>query len=165
MVRGPTQPFFSLSSTLISPHSLEPCICLDLVSLRVMHHHPRSQMTLLNLVPHVVEWSPLVCLMCGDHNLLSVSEVVTLCIHDSCVYYDMNEINNEMIRSICFDFKPWGPHLFIYVMCIGILLHYVMLVRMHTFDTYVRHDIMRAFSSVVSDNACREVVYENEGFA
>ena len=118
-------------------------------------------MTLLNLVPDVVEWSPLVCLVCGGDNLLSVSEVVTLCILDSCVYYDMN----EMILSICFDFKPWGPHVFIYVMCIGIFLHYIILVRMHTFDTYVRHDIMRAFSSVVSDNACREVVYENEVFA
>ena len=36
-------------------------------------------------------------------------------------------------------------HVCIYVMCIEILLRYVMLARMHTFDIYVHHDIMQIF--------------------
>lgn len=51
-----------------------------------------------------------------------------LCIHDSYVYYVMNEGNNEITLIICYDFKSSGPHIFMYVMYIGILLLYVMLV-------------------------------------
>ena len=35
-----------------------------------------------------------------------------LCIHVSYVYYDMNKRINEMILT---DFKPLGPHAFMYV--------------------------------------------------
>ena len=51
----------------------------------------------------------------------------------------MDEGKEEMI------FKPWGPRTFMYVTCIRILSCYVMLVWAHTFDIYVRHDIMQVF--------------------
>ena len=38
-----------------------------------------------------------------------------------------------------------GTLCMMYVMCIGILSRYVMLVWMHTIDIYVRHDIMQVF--------------------
>ena len=41
--------------------------------------------------------------------------------------------------------KIMGPHACMYVMCIGILPRYVMLVRTCTFSIYVHHDIMQAF--------------------
>ena len=41
--------------------------------------------------------------------------------------------------------KIMGIHAYMYVMCIGILPRYVMLVRMHTFDIYICYDIMRVF--------------------
>ena len=50
-----------------------------------------------------------------------------------------------MILMLCYECKLWGPHACMYVMCIEILPHYVMLVWTRTFDIYVRHDIMRVF--------------------
>ena len=44
-----------------------------------------------------------------------------------------------------YDYKSWEPHAFMYVMYIGRHFRYVMLVRMHTFDIYVRNDIMQVF--------------------
>ena len=54
----------------------------------------------------------------------------------------MNEMKNEMILIKCYDFKLWGPHAFINVMCIRIFPRYVMLVQMRIFDILVHHDIM-----------------------
>ena len=51
-----------------------------------------------------------------------------------------------MMLMLCYECKSWGPHACMYVMCIGLLLHYVMLVWTRTFDIYVRHDIMRVFA-------------------
>ena len=51
---------------------------------------------------------------------------------------------NKVILILCYGFKPWEPHTFMYVMCIEMLPRYVMLVRTHIFDIYVHHDIMQA---------------------
>ena len=58
------------------------------------------------------------------------------------MYFFMDERNKGMILMLCYDFKPWGPHAFMYIMCIKIFPRYVMIVRTRTFDIYVRHDIM-----------------------
>ena len=50
----------------------------------------------------------------------------------------------EMMLMLCYEWKSWGLHSCMYVMCIGMLLHYVMLVQTLTFNIY-GHDIMHAF--------------------
>ena len=62
-----------------------------------------------------------------------------------------------MMLILCYDFKLREPHAFMYVMYIGILPHYVILVWTHTFDIYVRHDIIRAcpFSMASGDMLAR----------
>lgn len=50
-----------------------------------------------------------------------------------------NEIN------VMLWIKIMGPYACMYVMCIEIFFHYVMLVRTRTFAIYVRHYIMRVF--------------------
>ena len=50
-----------------------------------------------------------------------------------------------MMLLLCYEGKSWGSHACIYVMCIGIILHYIMLVRTRNFDIHVRHDIMGPF--------------------
>ena len=47
-----------------------------------------------------------------------------------------------------------GPHACMYVMCTEILLRYVMLVWMRTFNIYVRHDIMQKFPFLWCPTTC-----------
>ena len=63
-------------------------------------------------------------------------------IHEIC--YGGKEKGNEI--NVILWIKIMGPRTCMYVMCIVILPRYVMLVRMHTFDIYVRHVIMKTFS-------------------
>jgi len=63
-------------------------------------------------------------------------------IHEIC--YGAKEKGNEI--NVILWIKIMGPRACMYVMCIGILPRYVILVRMHTFDIYVWHVIMKTFS-------------------
>ena len=50
-----------------------------------------------------------------------------------------------MMIMLCYKCKLWGPYACMYIMCIKMLPRFVMLVRTHTFDIYVCHDIMPAY--------------------
>ena len=67
------------------------------------------------------------------------------CIYDVYVCFHIEESKKEMILMLCYDFKPWGSHTFMCIICMEILPRYAMLVQTRTFDIYVYHDIMRVF--------------------
>ena len=60
-----------------------------------------------------------------------------LFIHYSHVYYDMNERKGKRFLTICYDFKPRGPHAFMCIMYIRVLSSYIMLVWIRTFSSMV----------------------------
>ena len=66
----------------------------------------------------------------------------TYCIYD--IRYVGKEKWNEI--NVMLWMKIMGPNECMYVVCIGILPRYVMLVRTRMFNIYVSHDIMHAFS-------------------
>ena len=64
---------------------------------------------------------------------------------------------------ICFECKSWEPHACMYVMCIGILPRYVMLVWTRTFNIYVHHYIMRASPFLWCPATCNKLCSTKSG--
>ena len=77
--------------------------------------------------------------------------------------YVMDERRKGMMLMLYCECKSWRPHTCMYVTCIGILLRYVMLVRIHTFVIYVCHDIMRAFRLLWHSVTCNVLCLTKPG--